>query len=112
MEIHSYSSKAGKDLIMEYLYSLPIEERIDGETVIQCLKNADFDSIKFKRWQGKIYEAYFYQHNRVFYVTADADDLYLLHACKKQKNKTEKKDKQKVIDRAKELGQLLGKKFI
>ena len=35
----------------------------------------------------------FYKHNRIFYITVDKDNIYLLHACKKQKNKTEKKDK-------------------
>lgn len=39
-------------------------------------------------------------------------DIYLLHACRKQKNKTEKKDKNIVIKRAKELGILLKKSFI
>ena len=38
--------------------------------------------------------------------------MYLLHACRKQKNKTEKKDKKIVETRAKELGVMLGKSFI
>lgn len=42
----------------------------------------------------------------------DAENMYLLHACRKQKNKTEKRDKNIVMQRAKELGKLLGKSFI
>ena len=38
--------------------------------------------------------------------------MYLLHACRKQKNRTEKNDKNIVIKRAKELGKELGKDFI
>ena len=38
--------------------------------------------------------------------------MYLLHACRKQKNQTEKKDKKIVIKRAKEIGKFLGKTFI
>lgn len=38
--------------------------------------------------------------------------MYLLHACRKQKNQTEKTDKKIVIKRAKELGKMLGKTFI
>lgn len=38
--------------------------------------------------------------------------MYLLHACRKQKNKTEKKDRRIVIKRAKEIGSLLKKTFI
>lgn len=57
-------------------------------------------------------EVYFYKHNRIFYITVDGNDIYLLHACKKQKNKTEKKDSKIVKKRAKELGKELGKTFI
>lgn len=46
------------------------------------------------------------------YCTNSGKDLILLHACKKQKNHTERKDKKIVIEKAKELGRLLGKKFI
>lgn len=38
--------------------------------------------------------------------------MYLLHACRKQKNQTEKKDRKLVIKRAREIGKLLGKIFI
>ena len=60
----------------------------------------------------KIYEVYFQKHNRIFYITIDNNNIYLLHACRKQKNKTEKTDKKIVIKRAKELGNELGKTFI
>lgn len=59
-----------------------------------------------------IYEVYFQKHNRIFYIMVDKDNIYLLHACRKQKNKTEKKDANIVRKRAKELSKLLGKKFI
>ena len=45
-------------------------------------------------------------------MVADSENIYLLHACQKQKNRTEKKDKNIVIKRAKELGKQLGKVFI
>lgn len=38
--------------------------------------------------------------------------MYLLHACRKQKNKTEKKDMRIVEARARELGIMTGKSFI
>ena len=65
-----------------------------------------------KPWQGKVWEVYFYKHNRIFYVTIQDTDIYLLHACKKQKNKTEKNDKDIVIKRAKELSGFISKKII
>ena len=73
----------------------------------------DIEKSRFvKKWDKKVYEVYFYKHNRIFYITVDKDNIYLLHACKKQKNKTEKKDKNIVIKRAKELGKMFNKRFI
>ena len=79
---------------------------------MQCMEKGEIDKIQFKQWQKRVYEVYFYKHNRFFYIIADGDNLYLLHACRKQKNRTEKKDKNIVIKRAKELEKELGKKFI
>lgn len=97
---------------MEYIDSLPEEERIDGLSVLECMEKGEFDKIFFKRWDKKVYEVYFRKHNRIFYITVDGYNIYLLHACRKQKNQTEKKDKRIVIKRAKELGKALGKVFI
>ena len=72
----------------------------------------ELDTLTIKPWQGKISEVYFYKHNRIFYVIVDEQDVYMLHACRKQKNKTEKQDSAIVIKRAKELGKHLSKKFI
>lgn len=112
MRIHNYQSDSGRDLIMEYIDSLTEDERVDALSVLKCMENEEFDRILFKRWEKKVYEVYFRKHNRIFYITVDQDNIYLLHACRKQKNQTEKKDKKIVIKRAKELGRLLGKTFI
>lgn len=112
MILNHYQSNSGKDLILEYVKSLPDDEKADGFSVLQCLENGEMDKIRFKRWQKKIYEVYFYKDNRIFYVVADENNMYLLHACRKQKNQTEKKDKKLVIKRAKELEKILGKTFV
>lgn len=112
MKVHSYCTNSGKDLILEYIDSLSDEERIDAFSVLECMEKAEFEKIFYKRWEKKIYEVYFRKHNRIFYVIADGENIYLLHACRKQKNQTERKDKKNVVERAKELGRLLGKKFI
>jgi len=112
MRVHNYKTSSGKDLIQEYIYSLPTKEKADGLSVIKNLKQNNLDELKIKQWQEKIYEIYFYRHNRIFYVTIDNEDMYLLHACRKQKSKTEIKDARIVIKRAKELGVKLSKKFI
>jgi len=87
-------------------------EILDGFCVLKCFENNDTDKLVMKRWQSKVWEVYFYKHNRMFYVTVDNKDCYVLHACKKQKNKTEKTDSEIVIKRAKELGKRLNKNFI
>jgi len=45
------------------------------------------------------------------YVIADMDNMYLVHACKKQKGKAEKFELNKAIKRVKELEKELGKIF-
>ena len=100
MILHNYLSNSGRDLIYEYINSLPEAEKIDGYTVLQHMEKGEFDKILFKRWEKKVYEVYF------------KENIYLLHSCRKQKNKTEKKDANIVRKRAKELGNMLGRKFI
>ena len=112
MNLYYYQSMSGKNLILEYIDSLPVDEQVDGYSVLKNLEDGKLEQIRFKRWQKKIYEVYFYKHNRIFYVTIDKNTMNLLHACRKQKNKTEKKDKKIVETRAKELGVMLGKSFI
>lgn len=112
MILHNYLSNSGRDLIYEYVNSLPEAEKIDGYTVLQHMEKGEFDKILFKRWEKKVYEVYFQKNNRVFYITVDKENIYLLHSCRKQKNKTEKKDANMVRKRAKELGNMLGRKFI
>ena len=112
MNIHTYQPASGRDLIREYIDTLTEPEQIDALSVLECMEKDEFNKIQFKRWQNRVYEVYFQKHNRLFYIFADSGNLYLLHACRKQKNKTEKKDKNIVIKRAKELGKELGKNFI
>ncbi|MEE1314630.1 MAG: type II toxin-antitoxin system RelE/ParE family toxin [Faecalimonas sp.] len=112
MKIHSYKSASGKDFIMDYIMKLTEDEKVDALSVLENMENDNMSSLITKRWQGKVWEVYFRKHNRIFYVVADGTDIYLLHACRKQKNKTEKKDKNIVKKRAKELGDVLREAFI
>ena len=99
-------------MILDYINSLSKAEVIDGLSVLEKFKNDEIDTLTIKPWQGKISEVYFYKHNRIFYIVVNGDDVYMLHACRKQKNKTEKRDSEIVIKRAKELGERLSKKLI
>ena len=112
MKIHRYESNSGKDLILSYIEKLTLPEKVDAYSIMEKMEENRFDELTIKTWRGKISEVYFYKHNRIFYVVADSENLYLLHACRKKKNKTEKNDEEKIIKRAKELGQVLNKKII
>ena len=112
MNVYHYETAGGKDLIMEYIDSLSKVEILDGLSVLEKFENGELDTLTIKPWQGRISEVYFYKHNRIFYVIVDGEDVHMLHACRKQKNKTEKQDSTIVIKRAKELGKQLSKKFI
>ena len=107
-----YQSSSGKDLILEYIRSLSVDEQVDGFSVLQCLENEEMDKLKYKRWRNKIYEVYFYKNNRMFYVVSDKCNIYILYCCRKQKNKTEKKDINIITKRVKELENSLDKKFL
>lgn len=109
MRLVPYTSSSGKDLIMDYIGQLPLDEKVDGMDVLQQMELGNFDCIHVKTWEGKIKEVYFYKHNRIFFMIACGDSIYLLHACRKQKNKTTKKDAAIVRKRAKELEKLLAR---
>lgn len=112
MIVHHYKTSGGKDLILDYIFNLSKAEIIDGLSVLENMEKGNINSLTIKPWQGKVWEVYFYKHNRIFYVTIEDTDIYLLHTCRKQKNKTESKDKAIIIKRAKELEKLLGENLI
>ena len=84
----------------------------DGLSILEAMESNNFNVLNTKTWQGKIKEVYFYKFNRIFYIVQGEAIVYLLHACKKQKNKTENIDKQIVIKRAKELEIEIGIKIL
>lgn len=112
MKVNSYYNASGKDQIRKYIDKLSKDEMVDGYHVLQCMEEDRMDELQLKPWQGKVWEVYFYKHNRIFYITIHGDEIYLLHACSKQKNKTEKTDAQIVKTRASELASELGIKTI
>ena len=112
MNVHTYETASGKDIILSYILSLSKPEIVDGLSVLEKFENNELDKLSIKPWRGKIWEVYFYKHNRIFYVVVDGKDAYMLHACRKQKNKTEKIDSDIVLSRAKELETILSKKIV
>ena len=104
MEIFDYHTEGGKNLIKEYLSSLPIIERTYGYGIRHKITReglAAFDGLDTRQLHGKLWEIKFLS-NRIMYVIFDKDTVHFLHACKKQKGKAEKINLYKAIQRAKE----------
>lgn len=49
MILHSYYSSAGKDLIMDYIDSLTVEEQVDAFSVLENMEKGEFVSRKTRR---------------------------------------------------------------
>lgn len=115
MNIYDYETSGGKDVINEYLDKLPLKESAEGYRIKKSLEDEGIkalDILNTRQLRGKLWEIKFNYKNRFMYIIADADNFYILHACKKQKGKAEQFEINKAIERAKELGRLLGKRFI
>jgi phage-related protein len=99
-------TSGGKDLIRDYLDNLPKKESVEGYYIIELLEiygiNA-LDSLNTRQLDKKIWEIKFYRHNRIMYLLIDQDNIYLLHACKKQKDKAEKFELDTARKRASEI---------
>jgi len=106
MKIHDYQTAGGKNVIKEYLSALPKEECDVGYHIRHKIIQfglAVFDELNTRQLRGELWEIKFSQ-NRIMYVIADSENVYFLHACKKQKEKAEKFELNTAIKRAKEVG--------
>lgn len=114
MNVFRYETDGGKDLIINYVDKLPSKERATyyaiqaklEEDGIKALDALNTRQLKKKLWEIKV------SKNRFMYVLADEDNIYILHACRKQKGKAEKFELSKAIKRAEELGKELNKNFV
>lgn len=114
MNVFRYRTLSGKDLIYDYIDKLPNKERILCKKTLAKIEEEGLEALKIlntRQLRGKLWEIKVTQ-NRFMYVVADEDNLYILHACKKQKGKAELFELQKAIKRVKELEKEIDKKFI
>ncbi|MGJ1067587.1 type II toxin-antitoxin system RelE/ParE family toxin [Clostridium perfringens] len=114
LNIFRYETCGGKDLILNYVDNLPARERamyywIQEKLQVDGVKA--FEVLNTRQLKKKIWEIKF-SKNRLMYVLEDSNNMYILHACKKQKGKAEKFELEKAIERAKELGEELDKNFV
>jgi len=103
MKVYTYRTDSGKDLIEGYLKSIPDRERAESAAILNGLTDIGLDALtelNTRQIDGKLWEIKFRRHNRLFYIIIGTEALYIVHACKKQKGKAEKKDIDKAKDRA------------
>jgi len=106
MTIHDYITQGGKNIIKEYLSDLPIDEMKEGYRIRHeiILNGIDaLNKLNIKPLRGKLWEIKFAK-NRIMYVLADQNNIYFLHACKKQKGKAEQFELEIALKRMKEAG--------
>lgn len=99
MQIHDYFTMSGKNAIKEHLSSLPYAERAEGYSIRHKIVERGtmaLEALDTRQLKGKLWEVKFSQ-NRVMYAIADSENIYFLHACKKQKGKAEKFELDKAI---------------
>ncbi|SHJ53528.1 type II toxin-antitoxin system RelE/ParE family toxin [Paramaledivibacter caminithermalis] len=115
MNVYRYTTRGGKDVIKNYLDKLPVIEKAEGYRILELLELNGLpalEELNTRQLSKKLWEIKFNYKDRMMYVIADKDNIYILHACKKQKGKAEKFELNTAKKRAKELGQELGKKFV
>lgn len=114
MDIYTYTTKGDKDLIYDYINNLPIEGQAVALGIIAKIGKDGYGALEIlntRQLKNKLWEIKFSQ-NRLMYVIADENSIYILHACKKQKGKSEQFELGKAIKRAKKLGEDLNKTFV
>jgi phage-related protein len=106
LQIFDYCTASGKNVIKEYLSSLPEDERVQGYGIRHKLVLYGTDALNelnTRQLRGKLWEIKF-SRNRIMYILTDKDNIYFIHACRKQKGKAEKFELEKALQRAKEEG--------
>lgn len=84
-------------------------------TILDRLQDEGLNALNIlntRQLREKLWEIKFCNDNRIMYIVVDGENIYLVHACKKQKNKAEKYELDKAIRRVKELEKEFGRKFI
>ncbi|MCL2169930.1 MAG: type II toxin-antitoxin system RelE/ParE family toxin [Defluviitaleaceae bacterium] len=104
MRILDYITAGGKNVILEYIDDLDDRGKLEARRIRSKIREDGilaFDSFNTRHLRGKLWEIKF-SSNRIMYVIADAESVYFLHACKKQKGRAEKFELEKALQRAKE----------
>jgi len=106
MKIYDYTTSGGKNLILEYIESLPVAAKTEILSVRQLIREkgtSAFPLLATRQLYKKLWEIKISQE-RIMYIIQNQESVYFLHICKKQKGKAEKQELEKAKRRAKAEG--------
>jgi len=97
MKVLYYSKANGKSPVKDYINGLNLEDRTKLLGCLKSIEDLGFDSprVEFRQIEAKLWEIKIKLSSgghRIFYVIAAKDTMVLLHAFKKQSQKTPKKE--------------------
>jgi len=103
VRIRYYQSLRGDEPVREYVRGLPARERDDWDEALTLLASFGVEApVSRRQLQGKLWEIRVGRH-RVAYVLITGPEMGLLHAFKKQGQRTSRRDLELAIKRAKEV---------
>jgi phage-related protein len=103
MRIRYYRSARGDEPVRDYIAGLPTRDRDDWDEALTLLGLFGLEApVSLRQLQGKVWEIRIGRH-RVAYVIATGSEMVLLHAFKKQGQRTARSDVALALRRAKEV---------
>jgi phage-related protein len=103
VRIRYYRSARGDEPVREYVEALPSRERDDWDEVLTLLGLFGLEApVSLRQLEGKLWEIRLGRH-RVAYVIVRGPEMVLLHAFKKQAQRTARSDLDLALRRAREV---------
>ncbi len=82
--------------VEKYVSNLSVKEKVDYYRILDKMSIGKIEEVNAKKWRNKIFEVYFKNNNRLFYVIENGV-IFLMYACKKTKSKTTSKDSKNIM---------------
>ncbi len=104
VKVTFYRTATGRSPALDYVQNLSKPERARIFEALEQVERRGLDAIRveFRQIDGKLWEIKIGSH-RVFYVLIERDEMVLLHAYKKQRQKLPVRERDIAIRRMKEL---------
>lgn len=88
--IEFYLTSSGRSPVAEYVRALPVDERAEIDAVLEDLATHGLKAplVLMRQTEGKLWELRVPPRTRIFYVVIEGNRMILLHAYKKQSQKS------------------------